>query len=73
MVPLLLRIVVLAVVAIVAMQVTALFLFLFFGVPFARGFTAGALVGCAAAGLCGWLLWLLESEDGTAEPNGHGS
>jgi hypothetical protein len=73
MVPLLMRILVLAIVAFVAMQATALFLYLFFGVPFARGFAAGAVLGIAAAGLCAWLLWLLESEDGRAQTNGHHS
>lgn len=68
MVPLLMRVLALLAVAFVAMQATALFLFLFFGVPFTQGFAAGALIGVAAAGLCGWLLWRLDEEQGTAVP-----
>ncbi len=69
MVALLMRTLVLAVVAVVAMQATALFLYLFFGVPFARGFAVGAVLGIATAGLCGWLLWRLDEERGTVAPH----
>jgi len=69
MLPLLLRILALLAVAFVAMQATALFLYLFFSVPFAQGLTADAVFGVAAAGRCGWLLWLLESDDRAAEPH----
>ncbi|HZQ37506.1 MAG TPA: hypothetical protein VFD32_16355 [Dehalococcoidia bacterium] len=73
MLPLLMRVLALLAAAFVVMGASALFLYLFFGTPFAQGFAAGAIVGVAAAGLCAWLLWLLETEDGRAPTNRHHS
>mgnify|MGYP001168850727 CR=1 FL=1 len=60
----------LLIVAFIVMQAVALFLFVFFSVSFARGFTAGAAVGIVAAALCGFLWVRLDAEQ---EPHRPGS